>query len=240
MELHKEYERKCPKCEKLLYYSDKSKLKRAEKYNTKCKNCAKAGIPSPLKGKKQTEEHKRKRGEAVSKYRSGKSYEQLYGAEVAAELKKRHGDSLRGKKRAPFSEEWKVNMSESRKNSKVYKDWMNSEDYKNKRREINAMRFYGISLEEWKLMAGDKKLYWLKIRSVTRFQKLSTLENYDKRGGSKDDGYHLDHIYPVSLGYINNIPPEVIGDIKNLRYIPWRENLLKSNKMTEEAKKSIE
>jgi len=95
------------------------------------------------------------------------------------------------------------------------------------------MRYYGISLEDWYAMTTEKRLYYLKVRSITRSQPLKTLKDYDKRGNSKNDGYHLDHIYPISLGFTNNIPAEEIGNIKNLRYIPWLENILKSNKNIE-------
>jgi hypothetical protein len=178
-----------------------------------------------------TEEHKRKISIALKKYRTGKTYSELYGKEKGDRLAKEHSEKLKGKKRPEFSKEWKENMSKSRKESQVYKAWMNSEEYKNKRRAINAMRFYGITLDDWYQMTSDKQLYYLKVRSITRSQDLKCLENYKKRGTSKNNGYHLDHIYPVSLGYINNISPEKIGHITNLRYIPWKENILKSNKL---------
>jgi hypothetical protein len=178
-----------------------------------------------------TEEHKRKISIALKKYRTGKTYEDLYGKEKGDRLAKEHSAKLKGKKRPEFSIEWKENMSKSRKGSEIYKTWMNSNEYKEKRREINALRFYGISLEDWYAMTNDKRLYYLKVRSITKSQNLKSLKNYDKRGNSKNNGYHLDHIYPISLGYINGLKPEQIGDINNLRYIPWKENILKSNKL---------
>jgi hypothetical protein len=116
---------------------------------------------------------------------------------------------------------------------------MNSEEYKNKRRAINAMRFYGITLDDWYQMASDKQVYYLKVRSITKSQDLKCLENYEKRGTSKNNGYHLDHIYPVSLGYANNIPPEKIGSITNLRFIPSEENMKKGYKITEDSHKVL-
>jgi len=228
-----EYIRKCPKCNKEIKYFNSSKLNRAINDNSHCRSCAYSGRISPLKGKKQSEDHIKKRAAGVSRYRKGKTEIELYGEEKAKEVALKKSKSLLGKKRQEFSGEWKKNMSESRKNSKVYKDWMNSGEYKNKRREINAMRYYGISLEDWYAMTTEKRLYYLKVRSITRSQPLKTLKDYDKRGNSKNDGYHLDHIYPISLGFTNNIPAEEIGNIKNLRYIPWLENILKSNKNIE-------
>ena len=55
--------------------------------------------------------------------------------------------------------------------------------------------------------------------------------NYDKRGVSGVEGnYHLDHKYSILEGYKNNISPEVIGNIKNLKFIPWEENIKKRTK----------
>lgn len=54
----------------------------------------------------------------------------------------------------------------------------------------------------------------------------------NKRG--KD--WHLDHIYSVSQGYLNNVPINVVGDITNLRIIPAIDNIrkgLKCNKTLE-------
>ena len=45
-----------------------------------------------------------------------------------------------------------------------------------------------------------------------------------------DGAYQLDHITPVRFGFDHGIPPEVIADVNNLQLIPWKDNLLKSNK----------
>lgn len=42
---------------------------------------------------------------------------------------------------------------------------------------------------------------------------------------------HLDHIFPIQKGYIYNVPPEEIGNIKNLRLIPYNKNISKGNKI---------
>jgi hypothetical protein len=41
--------------------------------------------------------------------------------------------------------------------------------------------------------------------------------------------YHLDHIYPVILGFMNNIDAELISDYKNLQILPHNENRSKSD-----------
>jgi hypothetical protein len=42
--------------------------------------------------------------------------------------------------------------------------------------------------------------------------------------------YHLDHIYSISDGFVNNVTPEKIGNYKNLRVITAQENLKKNKK----------
>ena len=64
----------------------------------------------------------------------------------------------------------------------------------------------------------DKKLYYAMVWEVTESQPLHILENFDKRGWRD---HHLDHIYPISMGFKEKIPPVKVGNIKNLRFIPY-------------------
>tara|TARA_R110000868_G_scaffold98_2_gene1018 strand:- start:1557 stop:1940 length:384 start_codon:yes stop_codon:yes gene_type:complete len=82
----------------------------------------------------------------------------------------------------------------------------------------------------------EKKLYYAMVWEVTEGQKLYLLENSDKRGW-KD--HHLDHIYPIAMAFKEKIPPEKIGNIKNLRFIPYEENLSKGSKVTNESKNAL-
>jgi hypothetical protein len=82
----------------------------------------------------------------------------------------------------------------------------------------------------------DKKLYYAMVWEVTESQPLYILENSDKRGWKS---YHLDHIYPISMGFKENISPEKIGNIKNLRFIPFEENIRKGSTITSDSLKSL-
>ena len=82
----------------------------------------------------------------------------------------------------------------------------------------------------------DKKLYYAMVWEVTESQPLYILENSDKRGWKS---YHLDHIYPISMGFKENISPEKIGNIKNLRFIPFEENIKKGSTITSDSLKSL-
>jgi len=81
-----------------------------------------------------------------------------------------------------------------------------------------------------------KKLYYAMVWEETEKQPLHILENHKKRGWKK---YHLDHIYPISKGYENEIPPEKIGNIKNLRFIHYKQNMKKGSKITNESRVAL-
>lgn len=98
----------------------------------------------------------------------------------------------------------------------------------------------GITYEEYKSRISDKERYYRTVMSITKLQNISILEHYEKRArGPDENAYHLDHIYPVIRGFENKIPPEIIGDISNLRFIPWKENISKSDTLLEEARKVL-
>lgn len=85
----------------------------------------------------------------------------------------------------------------------------------------------------------EKRLYYIKVWCLTESQPLHVLRNHDKRCFKCFNGYHLDHKYPISGGFYNKIPPEVIGDLKNLRFIPIRQNMRKGSKITNESKRAL-
>lgn len=82
----------------------------------------------------------------------------------------------------------------------------------------------------------DKKLYYAMVWEVTEQQPLHILENFDKRGWKN---FHIDHIYPISMGFKEKITPEKIGNIKNLRFIHYTENINKGSKITNESVKAL-
>jgi hypothetical protein len=48
-----------------------------------------------------------------------------------------------------------------------------------------------------------------------------------KRTKCGNKGFQLDHIYPVSAGFENNVPPELIAARENLQMLSWEDNLSK-------------
>jgi hypothetical protein len=92
---------------------------------------------------------------------------------------------------------------------------------------------------DWK---NEWKLYRDEVRRITKEQDLQNLEHYEKRITKhviKEHGlyvfrsktyYALDHKTSIWYGWKNGIPPETIGHISNLRYIPSVENTSKGIK----------
>jgi hypothetical protein len=77
-----------------------------------------------------------------------------------------------------------------------------------------------------------KKIYYAKVWILTEANDLTVLKNHEKRGFKK---YHLDHIYPISESYKNGIPPEIVANIENLRFVTRRTNMKKGNKITKKG-----
>lgn len=71
-----------------------------------------------------------------------------------------------------------------------------------------------------------KKIYYAKVWIITEANDLTTLRNHSKRGFRK---FHLDHVFSISEGFKNSIPPEAIGDIRNLRFIHHKKNIKKGS-----------
>lgn len=61
--------------------------------------------------------------------------------------------------------------------------------------------------------------------------------NYPRmKPNTHPDAVNLDHIIPMIYGFKNDLPVELISDIRNLRIINASQNLRKRQKLTDEAK----
>jgi len=85
----------------------------------------------------------------------------------------------------------------------------------------------------------EKRLYYIKVWCITESQPLHVLRNHEKRRFRGVNCYHLDHIVPIVHGLYNNIPPEKIGSISNLRFIRSSVNMRKGHKLTTESHKVL-
>ncbi len=89
-------------------------------------------------------------------------------------------------------------------------------------------RYRDMNYDDYLKIIDEYYKYELIVLKITRQQPINTLPNYNKRGNSGVDGaFHLDHKFSIIEGFKHNIKPEIIGNIKNLEFIPWKENLKK-------------
>jgi transposase-like protein len=88
----------------------------------------------------------------------------------------------------------------------------------------------GINYEDYVKKLTEFKKYWNQVINETKKQPIRDLDNYDKRGFTGIDGaYHLDHRFSIFEGFKQSIEPEIIGNISNLEFIPWEDNLSKGS-----------
>jgi hypothetical protein len=79
-------------------------------------------------------------------------------------------------------------------------------------------------------------VYQKKVAFYTRQQSIWLLDGYDK---SKTLELTLDHQYSIKQGFDDNVAPEIIGDIVNLRFITQHENCSKGKKCSIELNELI-
>jgi hypothetical protein len=90
-------------------------------------------------------------------------------------------------------------------------NWKDSETY--------SKPFYHYSKAVWRLTKSN----------YNKNKTLINPQNLTRGRAGQVGAYQLDHKISVHYGFMNNIAPEVIGDINNLQLLTWEENLLKSN-----------
>lgn len=89
------------------------------------------------------------------------------------------------------------------------------------------------SIEEYRRMYPKKLQYIADVMCETKksIKENPPLKNFEKRGRAGVKGaYQLDHIISVHKGFLNGTESTIIGGIRNLRMIPWRENMVKGSK----------
>lgn len=234
METNKEqWNRNCPKCDKKLSYEYKAGRDSATKRNSVCNSCKQIGSKNPFYGKKHTDGHKNHLKELHKngnyKNQPKLTSEKLKGREFTTEHCEQISNSLISyfkeneifNKGKTFEEiygnerakELKKVLSD--KTKKWYNEYRKTDEYK-----------------EWKRKQPQYKLYYMKVQEITQKNDLSVLENYSKK--NLYHKYELDHIYPISVAFKNDIPAELVGHIDNLRIIPGKQNRQKNNKIIED------
>ena len=167
------------------------------------------GENNPMYGKTHTDDTRKLMSEnhtdisSENNSRYGKTYEEIHGIDKSMEIKEKLKIANLNKPRS----------IESRK----------------KQANTIIQKKYNISYDEYLDTLSDRDRYYKLVSDITKQQPIHLLENYDKRGRADidDEAYHLDHKISISYGFYSNIPPEKIGDISNLRFIYWKENIIK-------------
>lgn len=79
---------------------------------------------------------------------------------------------------------------------------------------------------------GDYTKYCYLVEFYSEKQNLKSLSNIENRGSYLDgeNAHHLDHKFSKKQGFLNNIPPHIIGSIHNLEMLPFRINCKKVDK----------
>jgi len=197
------------------------------------KKVAMKGENNPSYGKEWTDERKQKRSERMKEQWEDEEYRRkiLEGLHKARKAQEERGISLG----------WDDASREKRKATMVKRyghehNWASS-DLRQKATRKWVEQTLGISYEEYEAKLETKDNYYRAVRRLTENQPLHLLENHEKRAHRKNtkDAYHLDHIIPISYGWVQGIPPETIADISNLRFVTWFENQTKTNKYEPES-----
>jgi len=98
---------------------------------------------------------------------------------------------------------------------------------------IHDINLFGGVHKIRKTPSTIKTRYYKKVREITRLtyqinENIINSENHTLGKCGVNGAYQLDHIISVHYGFENNINPEIIGGLDNLRVIPWRVNAVKN------------
>lgn len=219
-----DYSRLCPKCKKVLYYSDSRNLQRAIDNGRPCNTCRRI---SPEQRQKIKETNIRK---GIKPPKRTKEF-------MANEVKKFFIDCPRCGETMGYTTEGRrdyVNKMGFLCKSCTMIVYKRTWEYRIKDKDIKKMRATKAGFSSWEEYLEKyplKKQYKADVWRYTYQQPLNELENYDKRGRMGVKGaYQIDHIISVDEGFKKGISAEKIGNISNIEMLPWKENLRKSNK----------
>jgi len=88
-----------------------------------------------------------------------------------------------------------------------------------------------LGLERRPDQKADVETYYLKVWEITNQTfKANYYELTENETIKRSKDFHLDHIYSIHYGFINNIPPYIIGHRNNLRLISASENSSKNKR----------
>jgi hypothetical protein len=159
------------------------------------------------------------------------------------EYKQKISNALTGIKRSEEQiKNYKI-AAKARGNNRPIGTYFHSEETKDKIREANLYTYKDLPIK-WLEKCLDNPNWFKALRKID-YDNLSEWRKYcyDVRSlsyrnarkyshlieGSKQNGYHLDHIFSISEAFNNKLEVEIVSSYHNLRYIPANENLQKSS-----------
>lgn len=162
----------------------------------------------------------------------------------SVEYRKKISDKLKGIKRSPEQIQNYKKAAKKRGNNRPKGSYKHSEETKLKIKESNQIAWRDLP-ENWKKSCILNDEWFKKLRKVD-LENLNEWERYVYEvrsltaknarkfkkliSGEKNKDNHLDHIFSISDGFLNQIEVEIISHYTNLRYISAKENLQKRNK----------
>lgn len=225
------WERNCPKCNKILLHKCKSSARQCYRQNRVCANCGSwnKGLTKETNttlnalGKAHSEWLKtfRKTNPPWNKGLTKESNNIIYKNSID-HLGYKHSDISKNKISLRSKDLW---------NDPVYRKKIISKVTEIKRNPEHILQ-WRLKMEQngWFTplqLKTEFERYKREVWNVTRKQALINLHDYNKRGRKN---YHLDHKYSVTQGFLNNIPPEIIGNIINLEMLDHKKNITKNSK----------
>ncbi len=89
----------------------------------------------------------------------------------------------------------------------------------------------GVPHDEYLSQINEWEKYKRLVIKITNKQPISYLNGYKKRGIAGGNGVtQLDHKFSIFEGFKQDVSPELIGNIVNLEFIPWKDNISKGSK----------
>jgi hypothetical protein len=226
------FQRNCPTCNTIIKYKSYQGYESGIKKNSKCRKCG-CGWSKGLT--KETNDSLKKIGELVSAknkgctpWNKGLNKNTHPSVQIISEKVKGRTHSIEALEKISKASisHWKNKHYRELVIERVKETYTEERIREWREKMENGGHF--TPLEEKDEVEQYRQLVWY----YTRKNDLSKLENYKNRGrlDENKNAYHLDHIYSITSGYINKVPPQIIGCIHNLRFIPALDNQIKKTK----------
>ncbi len=209
---------------------------------TKKKKFASGELIQWNKGIAMSEEQKQKLSDiAKAAFASGERISYNLGKTLSEEIRRKISETCKGYK---LTNEQLQNLIKAQRERASSPDYVNPMKDK-KFTEEQCRKVGDATLRNYdKIRATmEAKGHWIPLDKIDEFtlykrfvwmetnKNVHLIPNYDvdKRGLCRrgSDNYQVDHIVSITDGFKNGVDPTIIGNISNLRFIPWMKNLQK-------------